>query len=93
VPGLWSIAGLLALACGTLGPTSVVFFVSIVFVLILFLLDRDAVVTSITQVWRNCNWNLRRLGRRAAPGFGDEENWRVGSLFYVPDKARGGVSV
>ena len=50
--------------------------------------DRVAVVTSITQVRRNCNRNLWRLGGAASLAVGMTANWRVGSLFYMPDKTR-----
>ena len=74
-----------------LAPDSgvVVFSASIAFVFIVLLLDRVAVVTLITPVGRNIKRNLRRLGRRPALAVGDEGNWRVGSLFYMPDKTSG----
>ena len=49
------------------------------------LLDRVAVVTSITQVRRNRNQNRRRL-RRRTPLVCHKANWRGCTLFYRPDK-------
>jgi TCP-1/cpn60 chaperonin family len=60
--------------------------VSIVLLLTPLLLDRVAIVTSITQVRRNCNQNLRRLDRRAAQSTGDQTNWRSGSFFMYPTR-------
>ena len=49
---------MLRLPFGCTALVSGVFSVSIVFVLTMFFLDRVAVVTSITQLRRNCNQNV-----------------------------------
>jgi hypothetical protein len=58
-----------------------VFSVSIAFSLIGFLLDRVAVVTSITPVRRNCKTNLGAITPMRRNSIMVEGNWRVRSLF------------
>jgi hypothetical protein len=70
----------LPLGCGA--PVSGVFSVSIVFVLMLFLLDRVAVVTSITRLGENCKQNRWRTAKEPLNAPIDYGYWRRGVLFY-----------
>ena len=72
----------LPFACGAL--VFGVFSVSIVFGLIGVLLDRVAVVTSITQVRRNCNQNL--WYPRESFRVGEDGTGGLGSFFIYPTK-------